>query len=203
MKSGALYSIILLLCAFSVAGQTNQQIADVQAQQMNRHQWGYLSVSGNPGWMPVTTEEATGLEDELSREPENTGLRIRLMNYYWHNGLRQRRAVSVFWLIQHQPESPILGLDLAWLFPNSQMAGSVYGSMHDDVDFVEAQRLWEAVIPTHLNVPEALHNAARFFEATDPAKTADLATRLQLLDPQGHSQVVAYYFEKVEPGLRR
>jgi hypothetical protein len=48
-----------------------------------------------------------------------------------------------------------------------------------------------------------LHNAARFFEATDPAKSADLAKHLQAADPERHGKVVDFYFNKVAPGLHR
>jgi hypothetical protein len=75
--------------------------------------------------------------------------------------------------------------------------------MHDDADFIQVRTFWDAAIPTHLDVPEALHNAARFFEGTDPSKSGDLARRLQELDPQSHSEVVAYYFEKIAPHLRQ
>jgi hypothetical protein len=201
VRNAVLCSIALLLCAFPAAGQTDQQIAALLRQQFAPHKWGYLTVSANPSYEVAAAEEAARLEDQLGHDPENSAARIKLLNYYWHNGLRQRRAAAVFWLIEHHPESPILGLDLAWLFPNSQMAGNHYGPMQDDSDLIHARKLWEAVLPTHLDVPEALHNAARFFEATDPAKSRDLATRLQELDPQGHSEVVAYYFDKVAPHL--
>ncbi len=198
MRNAAVCLIILFLRVCPLAGQTDQQIANLEQEN---HRWGYVSVSYNPSWITVTADDAMRLEDQLGHDPENAGVRIQLLNYYWHNGLRQRRAVSVFWLIEHHPESPILGLDLTWLFPNSQMAGSHFGSMHDDADFIQARALWESVTPTRLDVPEALHNAARFFEATDASRSADLARRLQELDPQVHSGVVAYYFEKVAPHL--
>jgi hypothetical protein len=197
MSNAAFCTISLLLCVFPAAGQTDQQIAALQQDQLNHHRWGYLTVSFNPGYIAVPPEDAARLEDQLSNDPENEAIRIKLLNYYWHNGLRQQRADSVFWLIEHHPESPILALDLAWLFPNSQLAGSHYGPMHDDADFIQARALWETALPTRLDVPEALHNAARFFEAADPSRSADLARRLEALDPQGHSEALAYYFEKV------
>ena len=203
MRNAVCYSIGLLLCVFSAAGQTDQQIAALQREQLSHHRWGYLTVSWNRSYIAVTPEDATRLEDQLSHDPYNVGARIKLLNYYWRNGMRQQRAVSVFWLIEHHPESPILGLDLAWLFPNAQIAGIHYGPMHDDQDFIQARTLWDAVLPTYLDVPEALHNAARFFEATDSAKSGDLARQLQQLDPQSHSDVVADYFEKVAPHFRQ
>jgi len=188
-----------------VLGQTDHEIATVQLEHLK--QWGYLTVSWSPRWKPaLSAQDVAGLEEQLSHDPDNTPARVRLLNYYWHNQLRQQRAQSVFWLIEHHPESPILGLDIAWLFPNEQMAADHYAPMHDDADFIRARKLWESSIAQHpnaLEVPEVLHNAARFFEATDPEKSEDLARRLQQVDPQGHEPVVAYYFTKVAPRFRR
>jgi hypothetical protein len=184
-----------------MAAQTDRQIETVQLEHFKH--WGYSSVSWNPSWTPVSAEEASRLEDELRLNPEDPWARVRLLNDYWHNGLRQQRAQSVFWLIAHRPESPILGLDVAWLFSNERAAGDHYRAMHDDADFIQARQLWELAIARYSDVPEVLHNAARFFEATDPAKSADLAKRLQAADPEGHGKVVDFYFNKVAPGLHR
>lgn len=193
--------LIFLLLGFPIAGQTDRQIQAVQLEHFQH--WGYSTVSWNPSWTPVPAEDASRLEDQLRFNPEDLSARVRLLNYYWHNGFRQQRAQSVLWLIAHHPDSPILGLDLAWLFDNEKAAGDHYRAMHDDGDFIQARQLWELVTAQHLDVPEVLHNAARFFEAADPAKSADLARRLQAADPQGHGKVVDYYFNKVAPGLRR
>jgi hypothetical protein len=199
MLNAVFIPILILLSTFPAAGQTDRELEAVHRQQLTHHPWGYLSVSFNPSWVAVTPVEAARLEDQLSLDPENADVRIKLLNYYWNTGQRQRRALSVFWLIEHHPESPVLGLDLAWLFASPQAAGSHFSPMHDDADFIQARKLWEAVMPTHLDVPEALHNAARFFEATDPSNSADFARRLEQIDPQGHSALVKYYFERVAP----
>ena len=184
-----------------VLGQTDDQIEGVQLEHL-RH-WGYSSVTWNPSWMPVSAEAAAVLETELRLNPEDTSARIRLLNYYWHGGMRQKRLESVLWLISHHPESPILGLDLAWLFPNEEAAHDHYRAMHDDADFVQARQLWDTVVGRHPNSPEVLHNASRFYEATDPAKSGELARRLRDTDPIGHGKVVDYYFNRVAPALRR
>jgi hypothetical protein len=146
---------------FPVAGQTDQQIAAVQLEHLKH--WGYSSVSFNPSWKPVSSEEASRLENQLANNLEDAAARIRLLNYYWHNQLRPLRAQSVFWLIQHHPESPILGLDVAWFFPEGGNMSVHYQRLHDDADFIHASQLWESVILQRKDVPEVLHNAARFF----------------------------------------
>ena len=69
--------------------------------------------------------------------------------------------------------------------------------------FIQARQLWASAIAQYGEVPEVLHNAARFFEEADPATSAQLARRLQSIDPAGHGKVVEYYFSKVAPAARR
>ena len=95
----------------------------------------------------------------------------------------------MFWLIEHHPESPILGLDIAWLFENERAAGEHYRAMQDDADFIQARRLWDSVLAQSVLLPEVLHNAARFLEATETGRSADLARRLREADPEGHGKV--------------
>jgi hypothetical protein len=192
---------MFVLLSLPAAGQTDRQIEAVQLEHFQH--WGYSSVSWNPRWEPVPAGEASRLEGQLRSNPEDVAARVRLLNYYWHNGMRPQRAELVLWLIAHHADSPILGLDLAWLFATAKAAGDHYGAMHDDGDFLRARQLWEVVVAQPLEIPEVLHNAARFFEATDPARSAALAGRLQEIDPAGHGKVVAYYFERVAPAHRR
>src|SRR5689334_8277808 len=102
---------VLVLLVSPVLAQTDHEIEGVQLEHLQH--WGYATVSWNPSWRPVSTEDAARLEDQLRSNPEDVITRVRLLNYYWHNQMRQQRAASVFWLIEHHPESPILGLDLA------------------------------------------------------------------------------------------
>ena len=187
-----------LVLTLPISPQTDKQIEAVQSEHFKH--WGYVTVSWNPNWQPVSPEEASGLEGRLRSNPEDVAARIRLLNYYWRNGLRPQRAESVFWLIEHHPDSPILGLDLAWLFAGDGDPGVHYRSMHDAGDFKKARVLWEAVIPQHLNTPEALHNAARFFRQVDLEKSTDLVERLRNIDPVNHAAAIESYFNQV---LRR
>ncbi len=193
-------SLCCLVSVLPALGQTDKQIEGVQLEQLH---WGYSSVTWNPTWKPVSAEAAAALETQLRLNPQDVSARIHLLNYWWHNGMRQERLQSVLWLIAHHPESPILGLDLAWLFPNERAAHDHYRTMHDDADFAQARELWDAVIGQEWDSPEVLHNAARFYEGTDPAKSAELARRLRNADPVGHGKLVDEYFNRVAPALRR
>ena len=75
MTNAAFYSTGVLLFAFSAAGQSDQQIAALQQEQLNHHRWGYLTVSANRSYIVVTVvEDATRLEDQLNHDPENVVL---------------------------------------------------------------------------------------------------------------------------------
>lgn len=193
--------LVFLFSLLPIAAQTDRQIEAVQMEHLKH--WGYSTVSWNPGWKAVSAEDAARLEERLKADREDVGTRIRLINYYWQNQLRQQRAALVFWLIENHPESPVLGLDIAWLFPGDRDRGDHYRAMHDPTDFIQARMLWEAVLARHLDMPEVLHNAARFFEVTDPGRSADLAKRLQEVDPEGHGKVVSTFLTRTLPALHR
>jgi hypothetical protein len=97
--------------------QTSQQIQAVRNEHLSH--WGYSTVSWNPSWQPVSVEQVTELEQQLSRNPEGDETRVRLLVYYFHNDQRQQRVDLVCWLIEHHPDSTLLSLDIAWILPNS------------------------------------------------------------------------------------
>lgn len=181
----------------SASGQTSQQMQAAQGEHLMH--WGYSTVSWNPSWKPVSVEQAAQLEQQLLRDPEDTETRIRLLTYYFHNDLRQQRLDSVCWLIEHHPESPILGLDTAWIFANSRVAGEHYKSaLNDTADFERVVHLWETVIALDPREPEILHNAARFYwnHPPDRAKSVELAKRLQQIDPVDHAKALASFLAR-------
>jgi hypothetical protein len=110
----------------------------------------------------------------------------------------------VFWLIENHPDSPILGLDIAWLFDSGHDPGDFYRPMHNPGDFAKARVLWDAVFARVAQLQaEALHNAARFFETTDPIRSEELAKQLQAVDSVGHGKVVSTFLPQISPALHR
>jgi hypothetical protein len=109
----------------------------------------------------------------------------------------------VLWLIEHHPESRILGLDIASLFPNRKLAGMHHGAVYEPEDFIRARELWKSVLAQNSDNAEVLHNAARFFESTDFSLSGDLARRLSEIDPKSHGELVSDYFKRVAPGFLR
>jgi tetratricopeptide (TPR) repeat protein len=197
---GAL-AALLSLAAFQIPAQsqTSAQMQIVEHQRLIH--WGYSLVSINPDWKPVTSSQATQLEQRLNSNPEDAEARTELLTYYWHNDMRQQRVDSVCWLIEHHPDSPILSLDLAWIFPNAQSVQWRYQmALNDATDFERVLRLWQVAIAQNPENPEALHNAARFLESSDPARSAELVKRMQQLDPQGHTTVAAGFYNQLLTG---
>jgi hypothetical protein len=178
-----------ILAAF-MASASAQTLAQIAFQD---HKWGYLGVSIDSHWKQVTPVEASQLEQQLRDDPENAQIRADLLNYYWHNNLRSERVDSVCWLIEHHPESPILGLDFAWIFPDRL-------PQNDAVDFARARALWESALNPIRVEQEALHNAARFFDASNLDRSIELAKLLQSLDPVGHTKPVAHFYGLVLSG---
>lgn len=187
MKSGLPGFLLYAACTLPAWAQTDAMIQNL-SREYDRH-WGYLSVSYNPQWTPVSDADAAQLEMQLKADPEASGARIKLLNYYYRNQLRVQRAELVYWLITHHPESPILGLDLAWISETAPR------------DYERAAALWDAALAHFPLAPETLHNAARFFEVNDPARSAELATRLKQLDAGGHGKLVHHYFQVIAPAI--
>jgi hypothetical protein len=179
---GRVFFVCGMLAAYG-SSAVAQTLAQVASQD---HRWGYLAVSIDPRWKPVSAAEATQLYQQLRDDPKKAQIRADLLNYYWHNNLRIERVDSVCWLIEHHPESPILALDFAQIFPDRM-------PQNDAADFERARALWASALnPTHVE-REALHNAARFFEASSLDESVKLAKLLENLDAAGHTKPIAHF----------
>jgi hypothetical protein len=182
--------------------QTSRQIQTVRNEHLSH--WGYSTVSWNPSWQPISVVQSTEMEQQLSRNAEDDETRVRLLMYYFYNDQRQQRVDSVCWLIEHHPDSPLLGLDIVWIFPSSMMAVEHYKkAMNNIADYQRVYGLWETAVALNPNEPEVLHNAARFFwnDPADRVKSLELAKRLQQIDPVNHSKVLTSFFAR--PGNNR
>ena len=176
-----------ILLALPAAAQTLEQV------HPQPHRWGYLGVSLDPRWVVPSAERASQLEQQLRDDPENQQVRADLLNYYGHNNMRPALVDSICWLIEHHPESPILGLDIAAIFSYRMPAS-------DAADFERVRALWASALNPARIDPEILHNAARFFEISDVDKSIEIAKQLLRLDPAGHAEAVAYFYGLVLSG---
>ncbi|HEV3331059.1 MAG TPA: energy transducer TonB [Bryobacteraceae bacterium] len=193
MRGQRMFGRLLFDCGILAAYMASAGAQTLGQVAFKDHRWGYLAVSTDSRWKQVTPAEAGQLERQLRDDPENAQIRADLLNYYWHNNLRSERVDSICWLIEHHPESPILGLDFARVFPD-------HPPQNDAADFARSRALWESALNPIRVESEALHNAARFFEASNVDRSIELTKLLQSLDPADHTQPVAYFYGLVLSG---
>jgi hypothetical protein len=201
--------ILLLLFPIVLPAQTDQQIANVE-HQTDFH-WGTLGIAFSSFATAITPNQAAQLERNLAARPDDSRTRIRLINFYFHENLPAQRSASIFWLITHHPESPILGWDICRIVPEKPLSSlenlaqldiaAMIGN-YQDGDYATATALWDAVLARYPLPAEALHNAARFFMISDPDKTAHVIARLEQTDP-GHAKLITDYRTKIAPALAR
>ena len=101
-----------------------------------------------PGQM--TAEQVAALEQELASNPEGETTRAKLIRYYAFNNPYDRRIPLVLWLIDHHPESELLGEPSAIIFP--QLDGP---NAYED-----ARNHWLTQVSLHPNDARVLLNAA-------------------------------------------
>jgi hypothetical protein len=121
--------------------------------------------------------EATALEREVERSPENLALRIALLGFYWPRSFlfdseRFARSSHILWIIEKCPALSIL----------RDRPEADLDSVRDNAAWREAKRLWDKRT-TETKDPHVLGNAARFFRRADPRRSAALLEKAQQLEP--------------------
>src|ERR1700689_2572398 len=119
--------------------------------------WGYLTEGINaPDLNPTTAAQASAMELQLSRNPEDEPTRALLLHYYWKHGMEEPRIALVLWLIDHHPESPLHGHETAGIFLSDRI-----DHPGDPDAFAEASKPWWAQVNEHPQDARVLGNAAR------------------------------------------
>lgn len=141
-------------------------------------------------YQPLSLGEASALEQQLATHPDDETARDKLLKYYWHYGLREQRLESIFWLIEHHPESPLLSQQTAQIAP--EMSANMLKvwfptgmPMNEPADFDRAIALWDQQVKSHPRDARVLANAARRigFDRANEREIA-LLERAQQLDPR-------------------
>jgi beta-lactamase regulating signal transducer with metallopeptidase domain len=151
-------------------------------------------------WM-VTAEQATTLEQELAANPEDEATRGKLLRYYLFSKMcadagerairktpecsdlggqqaYERRIPLILWLIDHHPESELLGDPSTGISP--QLDGP---NVYED-----ARNRWLTQVSLHPNDARVLANAARY---GSPQEQLDLLRRARKLDPERRTEPLA------------
>lgn len=154
-------------------------------------------------YRPLSLGEASSLEQQLAAHPDDEAVRDKLLKYYWYNGLREQRLESIFWLIEHYPESPLLSHQTAQIAPemspNMVKMWSPSGlPMNDAADFDRAIALWEEQVTKHPRDPRVLLNAARIIGFGHPnEREISLAERARQLDPASYTAPLAWLYSQI------
>jgi beta-lactamase regulating signal transducer with metallopeptidase domain len=157
-------------------------------------------------WM-VTAEQATALEQELTANPEDEATRGKLLRYYSFSkacaeaGERaisktpecsnlggqqvyERRIPLILWLIDHHPESELLGDPTTGISP--QMDGP---NVYEDV-----RNSWLKQVSQHPSDARVLGNAAGY---GSPQERLDLLRRARKLDPEHRTEPLARVYSLI------
>jgi hypothetical protein len=131
----------------------------------------------------IGAAEAQSLEAQLEKTPEDSTARTKLLGYYYYawmqpgeEAAKAARRKHILWLIEHHPESPILGLAEVPIEDRGN-------SLADPEGYQQARRLWLSQMESRKDNVQVLSNAARFFQMTDKNLTESVLLRAQALQP--------------------
>ncbi len=111
----------------------------------------------------LNARDAAALEQRLRTDPGHWTARLQVMAYYANATRRHQagstanRARHVVWLIQHNPESEILGSRYGTFLPGQL----------PEAELARAEELWARAARSHPSDSRVLWNAARFFRSLD------------------------------------
>jgi hypothetical protein len=148
---------------------------NMQLIKLARESWG------------ISPDQASRLEESLSRDPNDLAARAQLLGYYFATGgrlspegLHEARLRHILWLVQNHPESELAGISEATIDP----AG---GPLADRTGYEKVKALWLEQVKANPDTIMVLANAAWFFKLPDKATAARLLVHLHSIDPGNKS----------------
>ena len=126
----------------------------------------------------MSREDKVLLEKQVEKNPDDVESRTKLLGYYFIKGRQDADAKAnkerhVVWLIEHAPESAVLG--------------SPYGQLNKLLEpkgYEQAKQAWQRVIEESPEKLAALKNASAFFLIHDREISEELLLKGQQLDPE-------------------
>jgi hypothetical protein len=137
----------------------------------------------------LSPAEVARLETHLIRSPGDLSIRARLLTHYFQFAVGQPRLEHILWVVKNRPESKLAGSPVVRVDPQVDT-----WSTRNDYEAVRA--LWNRNVEAFASNPSVLSNAARFFEAEDPVRSADLLRRSWRLDAENRFRragLVSFY----------
>lgn len=125
----------------------------------------------------LASHEVSALEDQLELDPRDVPARARLLGYYsdlaryYDQSAQQRRREHILWLIEHAPESEILGAGELVVDPCESPEG-----------YVDGKRTWLRHIERDPGNLKLLAHAASFLWPQDRDLARELLQRAQSQD---------------------
>jgi hypothetical protein len=202
-KRGTLMHRRLLISRYRVVAVTAIFAASLLAQSAKHSaaSLGYRTDGMAP--TPLSPGDASKLEQQLAAHPDDETVRDKLLKYYWHNSVREPRLESIFWLIEHHPESPLHGNQTAGIMPvradgKTDIWFQSGVPLNDVADFQRALALWEQQVKEHPQNASVLFNAARVvgFSSVNERQIA-LAERAQELDHERYTSPLAQLYVQI------
>lgn len=138
----------------------------------------------------LTADQASQLEESLTRDPKDLAARAQLLGFYFAAGgrhhqvspevARQARLRHILWLVQNHPELELAGTSQATIDPTGNQ-------LADREGYEKVKALWLEQTEKHKDNPDVLANASWFFKLPDKPIAAQLAKRAQAVDPGNRS----------------
>ncbi|MCC7498850.1 MAG: TonB family protein [Bryobacterales bacterium] len=110
----------------------------------------------------LNAEQAQDLEKTLERDPDNPGLRMKVMQYYFAKGEREPFLRHLSWLIEHMPTSPATSMGASML-----SASSPAGEIFTPADITTVKNLYDRQIAAHPHDIPLVLAATIFFQTFD------------------------------------
>lgn len=124
----------------------------------------------------MSAEDKTALEEQVTKDPEDVAARTKLLGYYFSKGRNGADAKAaqeghIVWLIEHAPESGVLGV------PYGQLNKFLNTDGYD-----RGKQAWLKVIQASPENIAVLRNASQFFLLFDRKLSEELLLKGQTLD---------------------
>ncbi len=172
-------ALLVSLGAMLIWISTTVDVRTLAAGQAN----GPAGAKEFPGQM--TAEQVAALEQELASNPEGETTRAKLIRYYAFNNPYDRRIPLVLWLIDHHPESELLGEPSAIIVPQLDGPNA----------YQDARDHWLTQVSLHPNDARVLLNGTLGYD--NRQEKIDLMQRARKLDPARATEPLARLYAAI------
>ncbi len=132
----------------------------------------------------LSPDAAQALETQLEKTPDDLAARAQLLGFYYYQWMKPGEAAAraarrrhILWLIEHHPDSPVLGLAEAPI----EESGN---SLADPEGYRMARQLWLSQLEARKSDATLRGNIAKFFQMTDKDLALKAALEAKAIQPQ-------------------